>query len=260
MMRTGKLIEEGFLRLGVSSILDKDRYDGVYFTHDSPWYAMLHMVGLTTLWGVLPMDKGYVLASESWVQVSHVILNYLFKFPTGLTTKVNAIKKTLGIDSQSYLAVHLRTGFHGSPNVDTFKIRYLFKNWKLFDQSVWSCILTYAIEVSDSLIGPNSPIYVATDSLIAKEWTKTKYGARIRTATLNPAHFAHASESQDEKSLWIDFLILAGAKIIVRGDSSYATNAAFLAPIPISRQAWIWQDDNMKCMVSHLGSTTKCIC
>ena len=256
MMRTGKLIEEGFLRLGLSSILDKDRYNGVYFTHNSSWYAKLHAVGQTNLLGILPMNEGYVVASESWVRVSHVILNYLFKFPTWFTI----IKESLGIDSQPYVAVHLRTGFYGSPNVDTFEIRDQFKNWKLFDQSVWSCILNYSIEVSDSLIDPNSPIYVATDSLLAKEWAKRTYGARIRTAALNPAHFAHALEKQDDLSLWIDFLILAGAKILVRGDSSYATNAAFLAPIPISRQAWIWQDDKMKCMVSHLGSTTRCIC
>ena len=96
--------------------------------------------------------------------------------------------------------------------------------------------------------------------MIAKEWAKTKYGASVRTAALNPAHFAHASEGQDGKSLWIDFHILGGAQIMIHGDSSYATNAAFLAPIPLFKQAWIWHDDNMKCIVSHLGNSTTCVC
>ena len=260
LMRTGKMIEEGFQTLGVSSILDTDRYQGVHFTHGSPWYAMLQAVGLTKVLGILPMNNGHVLASESWVQLNHILFNYLFKFPTGLTTRVEEIKKSLGIDRQSYVAVHLRTGFEGSPQVDSLGTRLLFRNWKFFDQSAWSCILAYSIQVADNFVGPNTPIYVATDSVMAKEWAKTKYGARVRTAALNPAHFAHASEGQDGKSLWIDFHILGGAQIMIHGDSSYATNAAFLAPIPLFKQAWIWHDDNMKCIVSHLGNSTTCVC
>ena len=158
LMRTGKMIEEGFQTLGVSSILDADRYQGVHFTHGSPWYAMLQAVGLTKVLGILPMNNGHVLASESWVQLNHILFNYLFKFPTGLTTRVEEIKKSLGIDRQSYVAVHLRTGFEGSPQVDSLGTRLLFRNWKFFDQSAWSCILAYSIQVADNFVGPNTPI------------------------------------------------------------------------------------------------------
>ena len=67
---------------GDDDILNTDRYQGVHFTHGSPWYAMLQAVGLTKVLGILPMNNGHVLASESWVQLNHILLNYLFKFPT----------------------------------------------------------------------------------------------------------------------------------------------------------------------------------
>ena len=257
MMKAGKQIEDGFERLGVNAILDKDRYSGVHFTHGSPWYAMLHAFGLTNILRVLPMNNGHVLASESWIQLNHVIFNYLFEFPNSLMTQVTELKKSLEIDRQPYVAVHLRTGFQGSSHVDSIVTRWLFKNWKFFDESSWSCILAHSVEVSNRMIGPNSPIYLATDSLHAKEWAKKVYGSRIRSAAINPTHFAHGSNGS---SLWVDFHILGGAKIFVHGDSSYATNAAFLAPIPLSRQAWIWKDDSRNCMVSQLGNNSTCIC
>ena len=47
---------------------------------------------------------------------------------------------------------------------------------------------------------------------------------------------------------------------MVHGDSSYATNAAFLRPIPIAMQSWVMEDSERGCIVSHVGSNVTCIC
>ena len=48
-------------------------------------------------------------------------------------------------------------------------------------------------------------------------------------------------------------LTLGGLDVMVHEESSYAINAAFLTPIRISRQSWIYEDKQMGCMVSRIG-------
>ena len=71
---------------------------------------------------------------------------------------------------------------------------------------------------------------------------------------------AQGDKNVDDVSSWVVFLILGGSRAMVRGDSSYATNAAFLRPIPIAMQSWIMQDSARGCMVSHVGSNVICVC
>ena len=261
MMRAGMLMEDGFEKLGVKAILAKDRYNQLLYYRKSPYYSAFEQLGLTGLLGILPMNNGRVQATDAWMQLNHVIFHYLFTFPNDLLTQVERMKTTLQLNSQPYLAVHLRTGFVGSPHVESVKARqWQYKNWKLFDESVWPCVLNHSINLANHLIGPNAPIYIATDSTVAKEWAKKNYGSRIRSSTLVPTHFAEGDKNADDTSSWVDLLMLGGSQAMVHGDSSYATNAAFLRPVPIAMQSWILEDSERDCMVSHVGSNVACIC
>ena len=261
MMRTGRLMEEGFEKLGVKTILAKDRYNQLLYYRKSPYYSIFERFGLTKLFGIQSMNNGRVQATDAWMQLNHIIFHYLFTFPNDLLTQAEQIKKALQLNTQPYLAVHLRTGFFGSPHVERLNDREsVFKNWKLFDESVWPCILNHSITLADRLVGPSAPIYIATDSIVAKEWAKKLYGSRIQSSSLVPIHFAKDDKNADDVSSWVDLLMLGGSQAMVHGDSSYAINAAFLRPIPIAMQSWILEDSEMGCMVSHVGNKVACIC
>ena len=260
MMMAGMLIEEGFENLGVKTILAKNRYNQVLYYRKALYYGVFEWLGLTGLFGIQPMNNGRVQATDAWMQLNHVIFHYLFTFRNDLLTQVEQMKTALQLSTQPYLAVHLRTGFVGSPHVESFKARWQFKNWKLFDKSVWPCVLNHSINFADRLIGPNAPIYVATDSTVARDWAIHRYGNRIRSSTLVPTHFAQGDNNADDVSSWVDLLMLGGSRAMVHGDSSYATNAAFLRPIPIAMQSWIMEDSERGCMASHVGSNVACIC
>lgn len=261
MMRAGALLEEGFEKLGVKAILAKDRYNQLIYYRKAPYYSAFESLGLTQLIGILPMNNGRVQATDPWLQLNHAIFHYLFTFPNDLLTQVEQIKTALHLNGHPYLSVHLRTGFVGSPHVESAKARqWQFKNWKLFDQAIWPCVLNHSISLADRLVGHNAPVYLATDSTIAREWAKQTYGDRVRTSTLIPTHFAEGGKNADDVSSWVDLLLLGGSQAMVHGDSSYATNAAFLRPVPIAMQSWILQDNERGCMVSHISSDVACIC
>ena len=260
MLRTGRLIEEGFENLGAATILAKDRYNQLLYYRKAPYYSVFEWFGLTKLFGIQPMNNGRVQATDAWMQLNHAISHYLFTFSSDLLAQVEEMKTTLQLNTQPYLAVHLRTGFVGSPHVESLKARqWQYKNWKLFDKSVWPCVLNHSITLADHLIGPNAPIYIATDSTVAREWAKSLYGNRIRSSALLPTHFAQGAKNADDISTWVDLLMLGGSQAIVHGDSSYATNAAFLRPIRIAMQSWILEDSERGCMASHVGSNVTCI-
>ena len=254
LMDTGRLIDDGFEKLGVKAMLARGRDEGVYYTQSSLWYStLLRFLG--------DIGRFTVEASEPWMKLNHAIFNYLFKFRSELLDHVGNVKKELGIDSRPYLALHLRTGFKGTPAEEKWTYLWSFKNWKLFDdESAWSCILGYSHRLADYLIGPNALVYLATDSTVTKQWAIQVYGNRTRTASFVPFHFAGGSDNQDEKSVWVDFLILSSAQVLVHGDSSYAINAAFVAPVSISRQSWTAQSRKKGCLASHIGRNVTCMC
>eukprot|EP00731_Ephydatia_muelleri_P023060 Em0015g643a len=254
LMDTGRFINDGFEKIGVRAILARGRDQQVYYTQSSLWYSVvLHLIG--------DMGRFTVEASDPWVQVNHAVFNYLFKFRGEILDHVNDVKKALGIDRQPYLALHLRTGFKGTPAEEKWNYLWSLRNWKLFeDESAWSCILRYCHRLADNLIGPNTTIYLATDSTVTKEWAVRVYGNRTRTSPFVPFHSAGGSYNQDDKSVWVDFLILSGGKVLVHGDSSYAINAAFVTPIPISRQSWTALSRKKGCLVSHIGNNVTCMC
>ena len=98
MMRAGRLMEDGFEKLGVKAILAKDRYNQLLYYRKSPYYSAFEQLGLTGLLGILPMNNGRVQATDAWMQLNHVIFHYLFTFPNDLLTQVEQMKTTLQLN------------------------------------------------------------------------------------------------------------------------------------------------------------------
>ena len=228
MMRAGRLMEEGFEKLGVKTIVAKDRYNQVLYQRKAPDYRAFEWLGLTGLCHIQPINNGRVQATDAWIQLNHVIFHYLFTFRNDLFTQVEQMKTALQLNTQPYLAVHLRTGFVGSPHVESFKARqWRFKNWKLFDETTWPCLMNHSFKLADRLIGPNAPIYVATDSIVARDWAKNLYGSRIRSSALVPNHSAHGDKNSNDFSSWVEFLVLGGSQ-------PWCTGIAHTLPMQLS--------------------------
>ena len=293
IMDPGKKITAGFEKLGLNDILvEQHPNETVRCGHNPLWYSMLHKFGAHHIMEIPEISSGRVVATEPWMQVSHVIFCYLFKFPQVLVTEVDRVSRSLGIDDNKYVAVHLRTGFKGMPYEESYITRWIHRNWKFFEDTyVWDGIVAHGFELADRMLGPQSFVYLCTDTDVAKERYQKKYGDRLKIADLSLTHSAHSRskcESQDATStedtkqtletteaeqtpetpslyddpyvsMWIDFFLLGRAHAMVHGDSSYSVNAAFLRPMPNLYQAWVMFDDNRKCIASHLGGNSTCI-
>ena len=64
----------------------------------------------------------------------------------------------------------------------------------------------------------------------------------------------------EEVATWLDFFMLAEAKVIVHSESSFSINAAFLKPIPHSFHSWVMYDNDKGCLASYISGNTTCIC
>ena len=269
----GDLITNGLKKLGIKDILAEDRERGVYYrcANTGFWYTVMHTLGIHHLTEIPEINRGSYQVTGPWLYLSHVIFCYLFKFPRQLISNVDKLQKSLGIDDGKYMGVHLRTAFKGSPSEEDFFTRWHLRNTKMFeDKKVWACILDYAVGLSNSVMGPESVIYLATDSTEAKEWALQTYSKKIRAANLTLIHSAH-SISQNRcqgpnmvvdgyLSLWLDFFLLGRASFMVHGDSSFGVNAGFLHPTDHLRHCWILHDSDVGCIVSNIAGNVTCIC
>ena len=76
----------------------------------------------------------------------------------------------------------MRTGFEGMDIQESPKgIGRGGKIWQ--SQKHWKKSMDCALKVADDKTGVNSPLFLATDSYNAKEWTAAQYGDRVRTVT-----------------------------------------------------------------------------
>ena len=203
------------------------------------------------------------------------ILRYLFKFSSDVMEKVDHIQRSLGLASVPYLAVHLRTGFYGTSfeEIGTFNPRKILKN-----EDKWTTLMECSIKSANSVLGPTSPIYLATDSYIVKQWAVGEYGSRVRVANMTLQHVAmEISWEGNKKSkknngniitttaspivkksssvspakhsthgkvtgyedTWVDFLLLARSHYLARGISGFSTAAGEFCSLPQSRQGCI---------------------
>ena len=286
-MDPGEKIIAGFEKLGLNDILEEDTpNDTVSCGHDPLWFSILHKLGAHHLMEVPEISSGKLLVTEPWIQVSHVIFCYLFKFPQVLVSEVDTISRSLGIYNEKYIAVHLRTCFKGMPYEESYATRMIHKNWKCFDdERVWDGIMTHAFDLAETMLGPDAPVYLCTDTEVAKQRFQRIYGSRVKIANLTLEHSAHSRsqcENQQENigdegtqktpevlpsifkdpyvSMWIDFLILSKAQVMVHADSSFSINAAFVRPLSHFNQSWVLHDNDRNCIASYMAGKTTCIC
>ena len=116
------------------------------------------------------------------------LLRYLFLFDSRVVEKVNQIQQQLGILNEPYLAIHIRTGFLGMEQDEgrRFNSRKAFRN-----STDWEKTIRCSIQLADHLFGPESPIYLATDSNLVKKLALSKYDRRrIKMVNLILQHAA----------------------------------------------------------------------
>ena len=279
----GYEIRAGFERLGITDILGREVFsfnDSVQCGHKSPWYHLLRKFGVHHVMEIPEMNNGKVIATEPWLQVSHVLLCYLFKFPKILVNEVNKLTTSMGLHEKRYLAVHLRTGFKGMPHEESFATRWYFRNYKMFDETyIWDGILAYSFDLATKMIGPDSIVYLSTDTDVAKKRFQRKYGHRLKVSNLTEIHPIYSrskcegesSSTENNKkslpsvysdpyvSMWIDFFLLGRADVMVHGDSAFSENACFLRPISHLNHVWFMHDYSKNCIASYIGSNSTCI-
>ena len=263
------LLSQGFDRMGVTDILSLDRNTKVLFKYagDSVWSYLSQMLGIDSVVQIPSQDRGEVEITGPWFYLSQSMMDYLFVFPKDLIDMVDKMQAFLGVEGRRYLAVHLRTGFFGTKIQENLRTRWFHKNVKMFyDEKSWTSIMDHSIKLSKSTIGPNSPIYLSTDSPFAKEWVLRKYSHHnIKSTNLTVVHSAHHSSSCSKEyydanvSFWIDLLLLGRAHMVVHGYSSFAMTAGFLCPIPLSHHSWTITSNELQCLASYILTNVTCI-
>ena len=166
---------------------------------------------------------------ESVTFIGGEILRYLFKFSPDVISTVTEVEKSLGIlHNQHYLAVHIRTGFLGN---DFEEVGH-FSPYKIYRKhSSWLRTLDCSLKLADRIIGPGSPVYLASDSYVVKELVLERYGGRIRTTNMTLQHIQFIGDKRREVkpdgfiATWVDFLLLARSHVLVHSISGFSSIA-----------------------------------
>lgn len=256
-------VNTGLEKIGVNEILSLGDENSFTVGHRTLWYSLLHTFGIHHLVEVPEINNGRVKASEPLIHLGHNIFCYLFKISKSVALEVAQAKAALVIRAQQYVSVHLRTGFKGTIYEESIATRWLHRNWKIFeDEDVWACIMDYSLTLADTRIGPGSPVYLSTDSDLARKWALARYNPRVRMSKGVVTHSAHSKTTCDkaQTSLWTDIFILGDAHTMIRGDSSFATIATFLFPMELQRQSLIMYNEELRCIASYVGKSVSCIC
>ena len=196
------------------------------------------------------------------------ILRYLFKFSSDVMEKVDHIQRSLGL-RKPYLAVHLRTGFYGR-HFEELQSNQSHSHGKyLKSKTSWKTLMECSIKSANNVLGPTSPIYLATDSYIVKQWAVGEYGSRVRvanmtlqhvameiswkdssddhsvdtattnTAPLIPSKSSHIPDTHGYEGTWVDFILLARSFFLAHGTSGFSTAAGEFCSLPQKRQGCI---------------------
>ena len=165
------------------------------------------------------------------------VFNYLFRLDSNLLDKVNQARSILGLEGNPYVGVHVRTGFAGA------KFQEPDKNPKLVrQQHSWEEILECAVRTADRLLGNDSLIFLACDSIKVKDIAQKRYGQRIRTLHKKLMHVDRlpAGRKPEEKraailAMWMDLILMAESYALVRTDSGFAILAGQLCSLADNR-------------------------
>ena len=192
-------------------------------------------------------DQEWIRAGMRWSNLAHLtateldnivglVFRYLFTVPDKLWAEVYFASEVLGLrPPRPYVALHLRTGFAGMGSQEE-----LARHPKLeHSVSVWNSSLDCAVHTADAYLGVHSPVFLATDSDLVKDIALAKYGARIHTLKSPLVHLDKFSrdppvelsvrEKEGVLVVWVEFLLLAQAEILVRGESGYSWIAGLVS-------------------------------
>ena len=199
-------------------------------------------------------DQEWIRAGLKWSGLLHlspaeldavvgIAFRYLFTIDDKVFIAVMTEKVNLGLTFSPYTALHLRTGFAGSVQFEE-----LMRHPKLVhNMTKWRSALQCAQETADQYVARDSPIFLASDSDIVKDIAISEYD-RIRTLRNELVHVdklgkePHVPEPTEENgllSVWVDFLLLAQAKVLVRGESGYSWTAGLLCGLNVNRMVSI---------------------
>ena len=269
LLDPGPLILEGFKKIGVYSILTAESNETIHYRFRELLYNILHLVGAERVLEIPKVEKNEVLANDAWIHLSHYLQSYLFHFSENLVKYLEDIQKQMGLYGKKYLAVHLRTGFQGTPQQDKFFDRYFtFYRWKYFPQeSDWNSFIKHAIELRDEMLGNDKYIYLSTDSVLVKNLINEQYSdKKIIWHNHKIEHSAVTTKKCEltlngEKSfpIWIDFFLLGKSEVMVHSYSSFALSASLLKPIPHKFHSWVMYNNSLSCLASHSRGKVTCL-
>ena len=157
--------------------------------------------------------------------LSGVVWRFLFTLPGNLVNSMKQKMLSLGLQNQKYMSVHIRTGFVGF-TFEEIKNATAKKIQK--DKMSWDSVMKCSFKLADKRVGMNSPIFLATDSLVVKQWALKKYSKRVRT--LLQIGIVHSDKpktwKQGSKSafmdMWTDILLLAKGNVLVLSHSGFS--------------------------------------
>ena len=199
------------------------------------YYKSIHgdpniMSGLNRLGlGDILSLSGSKYMKESSTFISGRILRFLFKFSPDVLSMVEEVQKSLGIlRHQRYLAVHIRTGFLGNKYEESGHLNPL----RVYrSNATWLNTLDCSLRLANHLIGPDSLIFLASDSYVVKDLISRRYGNRIRTANVTLQHVQYIGNKRQDVRMdgfmatWIDFLLLARSYVVVHSISGFSNIA-----------------------------------
>lgn len=190
-------------------------------------------------------DQEWIKAGLRWSGLLHlspaelddivgIAFRFLFTIDDKVVKEMLLAMDSLGLGVAPYTALHIRTGFAGMQQ----QFEELMRHPKL-EQNVskWQSALQCAQEVASKHLGHGSPVFLATDSNLVKDIAISKYSSRIRTLRNSLVHVdklkkePHVPEGTEVEGLlvvWVEFLLLAQADVLVRGESGYSWTAGLL--------------------------------
>ena len=197
-------------------------------------------------------NQEWIKDGMKWVGLDHlsiteidnivgIVVRYLFRLKSSLLEETAKAGRTLALSRQLYTSLHIRTGFAGSAHsYETIKLPKFVRR-----KQSWEGMLKCAVERANSLLGPTSPIFLATDSRIVKHMAVSQYGGRFRTLDNSLLHvdkidkLPHVLKKNELEGIvftWVDMLLLAESYAQVGGTSGYIWAASVFCYLPSERR------------------------
>ena len=170
-----------------------------------------------------------VITNKDINEIFGIAFRYLFQIGRDLSLIVNSAKHLLGLHKDKYVAVHVRAGFVGSAHPEGRATKILST------RKQWEQMLLCAVNMANTNVGSNSPIFLATDSNMVKDLAARKYGTRYKTLNVSLAHPDFLDKNSGPNieaiegllSTWVDFFLLAQSYVQVKAGSDWIYGSGF---------------------------------